>query len=666
MKLNKLVLNNIGLFRGKNEFNLSTDFSSSPNKPIILFGGLNGTGKTTIFDSVKLCLYGKEMAPGLSENRYQDYLINKIHHSNSLLVQPNHASIEIEFQYSRYGEINTYNVKREWERNGKKVYETMDLEADGKPIDEINKENWQDFIKELIPPGLTQLFFFDGEKVQKVMASNNIEFKNSIKRLLGLDIIERLQSDLKIYKTKSLNKISSKESKEKIDKIQEQEKLSEKKINEKKTQSAAIENEILKTDNLIKSYREKIAAQGEGFLRKKEQLVVEQRTIEKQIEMIKEQIKEIASGLLPLCIASNYSKKLKDQLSKEREHFVNKIAGEKLKEKKVDLIEKLNSLKVFSAIEIQTRKELVKFLNMELDNLFKHGEQDNIKEIFEFSPSHTNSIISSIDTALDNLPANLEKLTLKYESNFRKLERIYSELEKVPDEELVKPMYEMLNQLNQEKGGFENEKSHLQKEIATLEKENDELKRKIQKFEKSIEETRGKSIKSGLVNKAQDVLKVYKRELALKKIENLKTEFLSIFGSLHQKKDLINCMEVSPETFDIQLFDSKNKSIPKDLLSSGEKEIYAISLLAALTRVSGQNLPYLIDMPLGRLDKEHRGLIINNFIPYASHQMILFSTNTEIDKELFKVLTPYISRSYSLDYDNEEKQTFVKERYFWK
>ena len=666
MKLNKLVLNNIGLFRGKNEFNLSTDFSSSPNKPIILFGGLNGTGKTTIFDSVKLCLYGKEMAPGLSENRYQDYLINKIHHSNSLLVQPNHASIEIEFQYSRYGEINTYIVKREWERNGKKVFETMDLESEGKPIDEINKENWQDFIKELIPHGLTQLFFFDGEKVQKVMASNNIEFKNSIKRLLGLDIIERLQADLKIYKTKSLNKTSSKEYNEKIDKLREQEKSLEKKINEKKTQLAVIENEILKTDNLIKSYREKIAAQGEGFLRKKEQLVVEQRTIEKQIEMIKEQIKEIASGLLPLCIASNYSKKLKDQLTKEREHFVNRIAGEKLKEKKFDLIEKLNSLKVFSAVEIQTREELVGFLDKELDNWFKPGKTDNIKEIFGFSPSQINSIISSIDAALKPLPVNLKKLTSKYESSFRKLERIHSELEKVPEEELVKPIYETLNQLNQKKGGFENEKSHLQKEIATLEKENDELKRKIQKSEKSIEETRGKSIKSSLVNKAQDVLNVYKRELALKKIENLKTEFLSIFGSLHQKKDLINSMEVSPETFDIQLFDSKNKSIPKDLLSSGEKEIYAISLLAALTRVSGQNLPYLIDMPLGRLDKENRDLIINNFIPYASHQMILFSTNTEIDKELFKVLTPYISRSYSLDYVNEERQTLVKERYFWK
>lgn len=666
MKLNKLVLKNIGVFRGENELNLSNDFSSGSNKPVILFGGLNGSGKTTIFESIKFCLYGKETFPGLSESKYQDYLINKIHHSNSLLVQPNHASIEIEFQYSRYGAINTYNVKREWERNGKKVYETMNLKADGKPIAEIHKENWQDFIKELIPPGLTQLFFFDGDKVQKVMRSNNIEFKNSIKRLLGLDIIERLQADLKIYKTKSLNMISSKETRDEIDKLREQEKSIEKKIAEKKAQLAAIENDILKTDDLIKSYLEKIAAQGEGFLRKKEQLVVEQRTIEKQIEMTKEQIREIAAGLLPLCIASNYPKKLKDQLIKEREHFVNRIAGEKLKERKVDLVGKLNGLKVFANAAIQAREELVEFLNKELDNWFKHGEQDNIKEIFGFSPAQTNSIISAIDTALDTLPVNLEKLTSKYETSFRELEKIYSQLEKVPDEELVKPMYETLNQLNQKKGGFENEKSHLQTEIAKFERENDELKRKIQKFEKKIEETRGKSIKSGLVNKAQDVLKIYKRELALKKIENLETEFLSTFSSLHQKKDLINRLEISPETFDIQLFDSKNESIPTGSLSSGEKEIYAISLLAALTRVSGQNLPFLIDMPLGRLDKVHRDLIIHKLIPYASHQMILFSTNTEIDKELFKVLTPHISRSYNLDYDNEAKQTFVKERYFWK
>ena len=65
-------------------------------------------------------------------------------------------------------------------------------------------ETSKDFLLELIPPGLTQLFFFDGEKIQRLAEeeSESEELASSIKSLLGLDIVERLQSDLKIYSSK--------------------------------------------------------------------------------------------------------------------------------------------------------------------------------------------------------------------------------------------------------------------------------------------------------------------------------------------------------------------------------------------------------------------------------------------------------------------------------
>lgn len=666
MKLTKLILKNVGLFRGKHEFDLATDSTYTQAKPVILFGGLNGSGKTTIFESVKLCLYGKDVFPGLSEKKYRDYLINKIHHANSLPVQPGHAAVEVEFQYSRYGEVHTYSVSREWEKNGSKVDEILDLKADGKPVDEVYKENWQDFIKELIPPGLTRLFFFDGEKVQKVMENNNIEFKNSIKRFLGLDIIERLQADLKIYKTKNLKEVSPKEYYDEMEKLRDGIDVLEKKIDEKRAHLAALENEILKNENSLNDYQQKIAAQGEGFLRKKDQLAVEKRTVEKQIEVVGEQIKEIASGLLPLCIAANYSKKLKEQLSKERELLVNRAAEEKFNEKKGDLLKKLYNLNVFAATGSNVKEAITGFLEDEFAGLFRNDTGSETKEIFGFSSSQTNMALSAVDMALNNLPASLEKLTAAYEKNFRNLEKIHSELAKAPDEELIKPMFETLNALNQKKGELVNERSHYHEEISKLSREIEELRRREEKIEQKIEVNRKKIVKIDLVNKAQHVLSVYRRELALKKVDNFKQEFLSIFNDLHRKRDLIGSIDIDPDHFDIRLLDNNKKLIPKELLSSGEKELYAVSLLTALTRVSGQNLPFLIDMPLGRLDKQHRDLVINNFIPYASHQMILFSTNSEIDRGLFDVLTPYISRSYSLEYDNEENQTLVKERYFWK
>ncbi len=43
---------------------------------------------------------------------------------------------------------------------GNKVYENIIVKRNDNELDLIEKENWQDFIRELIPIGLSQLFFF--------------------------------------------------------------------------------------------------------------------------------------------------------------------------------------------------------------------------------------------------------------------------------------------------------------------------------------------------------------------------------------------------------------------------------------------------------------------------------------------------------------------------
>lgn len=161
------------------------------------------------------------------------------------------------------------------------------------------------------------------------------------------------------------------------------------------------------------------------------------------------------------------------------------------------------------------------------------------------------------------------------------------------------------------------------------------------------------------------MLALYKRELARQKIEVFRVEFLAIFHQLHRKKDVVREIRVDPGTLDIVLLDKNHRVINTGSLSAGEKEIYAISLLTALARSSGRNLPFIIDMPLGRLDTVHRDRIVSRFFPHASHQMIIFSTNTEIDQQYYEVLRPNISRSYSLEYDHGKRRTQVKEGISW-
>ena len=63
-------------------------------------------------------------------------------------------------------------------------------------------------------------------------------------------------------------------------------------------------------------------------------------------------------------------------------------------------------------------------------------------------------------------------------------------------------------------------------------------------------------------------------------------------------------------------------------------------MLWALGRTSGRPLPVIIDTPLARLDSDHRRLLVENYFPQASHQVILLSTDTEVDQLYFDLLNP--------------------------
>ena len=194
-----LSLTDFGLFRGVHTISLAP----KPGRPVILFGGKNGAGKSTLFEAVRLCLYGHKAFNGtLSKESYLSYLNSRIHSNPTLLIQPTVASIALDFNYAEAGEIHAYRVTRSWERRGtQKVQEQVEVTRDGMTLDEVSAEYWQDFVRDMVPPGISQLFFFDGEKIQHLAedASDQASLSDSIKSLLGLDLIDRLQTDIGYY-----------------------------------------------------------------------------------------------------------------------------------------------------------------------------------------------------------------------------------------------------------------------------------------------------------------------------------------------------------------------------------------------------------------------------------------------------------------------------------
>ncbi|MDY6771558.1 MAG: AAA family ATPase, partial [Candidatus Nanohaloarchaea archaeon] len=163
MKLHKIVIEDFGPYRGRNEIDLTT----TSENPVVLFGGRNGAGKTTLFKGVQVCLHGRSaLGRRTSEDEYKDFIGSKLHDYPEKTAES--ASIRLEFEYAHMGEVNRYTVIRSWRDRGKSIVENLEVRRDGELPTGLDEDQWEDFLKELIPPGLSQLFFFDGEKIQEL------------------------------------------------------------------------------------------------------------------------------------------------------------------------------------------------------------------------------------------------------------------------------------------------------------------------------------------------------------------------------------------------------------------------------------------------------------------------------------------------------------------
>lgn len=128
MTLEELVLENFGVYRGRQALNL---VPPSRQRPIILIGGLNGVGKTTLLDAVQLALFGK-LAPcsNRGSRPYDQYLQMAIHRDTP---QADGAGIELAFRHRLEGIERHVRIRRHWRSAGRTVRERLDVEQDGVP-----------------------------------------------------------------------------------------------------------------------------------------------------------------------------------------------------------------------------------------------------------------------------------------------------------------------------------------------------------------------------------------------------------------------------------------------------------------------------------------------------------------------------------------------------
>ena len=199
---------------------------------------------------------------------------------------------------------------------------------------ELDPSFWQDFVEEIIPQGLVELFFFDGEKIQVLAEGSSKNLESSIKDLLNLSIIPSLSSDLQlIYKrhTEQENKSEffkeMKSIKKKIDSI-------EKDLDLKRLTMATADNKVRSTKQRIENLESKLKQEGGGYYKKRDELKKTQSKYKLEFGQIEKSISQICESYIPLMLAPKLINRISIQLKREKEILKGKYSKDILFEKK--------------------------------------------------------------------------------------------------------------------------------------------------------------------------------------------------------------------------------------------------------------------------------------------------------------------------------------------
>ena len=344
MIFTKLVVNNFGPYKGEHLFDLKPEMDGINTKPVILFGGLNGSGKTKLLEAIKIVLYGSAvLGPRPPVSKYHNLLKRRTYKSKITGEAEISASIVLDFDHNFIGRTEHYTVIRSWRILKTKVKESLIVNKEGEPLSDLLMDQWQDFLKELVPPGLSNLFFFDGEKIKEILTKKgkvDHYIKEAMGALLGLDTIEQLQSDLNLLAARQTKEMGGdKDLPDDLQFVQE----NAIKLKDKKDE---LQDEVEECISQLESRRRDIehlemqlSSMGGSFAEKRTSNKEKLLTIETELDGIKEQIGQLLTETVPFALCPTISNSLMARLDHEQE-FEEKKAVSKVIDEFADKIKK--------------------------------------------------------------------------------------------------------------------------------------------------------------------------------------------------------------------------------------------------------------------------------------------------------------------------------------
>ena len=722
MKINIVHLYNFSSYAGDNLIDLRT----TPDKNVILIGGNNGAGKTSLFTAIKLALYGPQCFKFQDKNHHYFGRIRELINHDAFLSETVRSFVELELYLPSDRVHANYTIHREWTVVNKHVEESYCVFRDGTLLSDKDLDFFQNYLFTIIPPNLFDFFFFDGEEVGEFFSSGtyNRYIKNAVLTLSGYDTFGIIAKFCGSFIATEEDNAAYEQAAKLAREADSNHAFSITQISDLKTRIDELRQTISKDESEREALEQKFTRS--GGLSEKERRALEGDLA--RLENIKSEtsktIRGFVEGLMPLFISKELAQRVYDQLQAERsvreyQAVLSLLSPEALTEIIKVLPERQVPDEVLVSIlskgiseHIKPSIDLTTF--QVIHDMSKDQESQVIAAVSQLNTLDTKQLVKDCNDKASS--------TKQYDKKAKKLREALPEID-------ASSYFARMSQLSKQIEEYRESLARAEVQLENAERTCEQQAALKERTRKALQVLSRNQTAYVFTERMSHIMDQMIQSVTREKFKQVEKLTIEKFSSIIRKENFVQLFELD-EDFSINLYKKQTYSVkelsaivkhggidslekrlgtagiqnalsamglnsisdlkiildhygdegqmsllddhPLELysrielsqLSRGEKQVFILSLYWAIIKSSNQAVPFIIDTPFARIDTEHRERISEAFFPEVSEQVVILSTDEEVVGDYYSALKPKVSAEYLLDYDPSSSRTIVHPGYF--
>lgn len=703
MRINRIELYNIGSYEGINEFNVS---AQNKEGHIIVVGGKNGAGKTTLFTAIKLCLYGHKEAGYESINAFYKKGIKRLINDKAKAENNGNAHVVLDLDITNGQGWDNYVLKREWALEGD-TFECFTVLKNEQLLSGEEISDFDNFLMNIIPPELFELYFFDGEQIADFFLdeTGNERIKKAFLTICGYDTFDII---LKNFKRLAKNTTEDADALSVFFEVEDKCSTEEKKKRKLELRIQEIIDEIEIEDSKLNGLEERFRVSGGLSKEEWNKLSLELKNEDRLREEKNVALKNAANEVIPYIILKEELQSLLDQMNDEQEAEKKELLSETIMSIMPEVLGDFDT----NILSVDLQKDIISKFADKLTGWDEVGCYLNLSKV------EHRQLTALVARLLELKKKEVIGIRKEIKKSLARSQEIRSIMQQTDASGMEKYLDEKQSALNN-KIALVNRREQLLAELKTVSIEVQELQQLYKKAEKNLEKMFKNESLTSLTAKSVVFLEALQNRLFRTEIAKVEKLFMQKMEQLRRKERFIDKIEID-DNFNIKLYKSMHLNFgklserfvaigeeafikeygktffeqmltaaqvsnitefifeysgkdysqelmvefDKNTMSKGEKQVFIMALYWAIMQLCNNVVPFIIDTPFARIDTEHRAHITEYFFKELKGQVFIFSTDEEITNEHINVIGDDLQAKFLIENVDNTRTSIHYNKYF--